>query len=202
MAAIPAGEPTSLFAIDARPLPIHLMRPFVLLILLAPMAQAQTVDSLSVTERWFPDPSTAVRRAALVPGGGQIYNRQYWKLPIAYGALAGTAGFALWLNDRYLEHRHAYLYIAWRDDPQEPNKFGQYQGAYEALGELPEELLRGRRNVYRRNRDLTYFAIGAVYGLTLLDAYASAHLLRFDVSEDLSMRVHPNGAGVGLTVRW
>lgn len=72
------------------------------------MAQkAQVVDSLSVKpdslkffKRIFAD-STSLSKmswtAAILPGYGQIYNKEYWKLPILYGALG--IGTALFINE-------------------------------------------------------------------------------------------------------
>ena len=39
--------------------------------------------------------------SALLPGFGQIYNKQYWKLPILYGTLGTSLGLCLWSNSKY-----------------------------------------------------------------------------------------------------
>src|SRR6478672_8764989 len=41
-----------------------------------------------------PQPKRAAFYSAILPGAGQIYNRQYWKLPIVYGG-AGAAVYFL-----------------------------------------------------------------------------------------------------------
>ena len=134
-------------------------------------------------------PRGALWRAAVLPGWGQVYNRQYLKLPFVYAGLAGITATALVLNDRYLFYRHAFLYkrseemVAsgqWTENP-----FLRYKGAYDEVvaryGEVSSEPLRTQRDKLRRNRDLSYFGIGLFYGLTVLDAYVNAHLLDFAI---------------------
>ena len=160
-------------------------------------------------------PRGALWRAAALPGWGQIYNRQHYKLPVVYGGLAGLAYAVLRTNGNYLLYRHAYLYAAYRpDDETGQRRYQQYRGDYYELldrigvpaaqGEdRASELaprLRENRDILRRNRDLLYIGVGLFYGLTILDAYVNAHLLDFDVSEDLSVRVFPIPGGVGAVL--
>ena len=54
-----------------------------------------------------------------------------------------------------------------------------------------KELLRKRKDTYRRYRDLSIFAFIGVYLLSVIDAYVDAELSNFDITPDLSMRVEP-----------
>lgn len=152
-------------------------------------------------------PKKALVRA-LVPGWGQLYNRQYLKMPIVYAGLGLIGAGAVYANGRYLRYRHAYLFTARRNDAGQP-VFPQYAGDYALLlSELdlpPESTLdtqeiarrrarlepqfRTQRDNFRRNRDLLYIGIGLWYGLTILDAYVSAHLFDFEVGEDLAVHM-------------
>ncbi len=166
------------------------------------------------------DPNTALRRA-LLPGWGQLYNRQYYKIPFVYVGIAALAGSALLVNQRYQLYRHAYLYTARVNSDGQPI-FPEYESDYfELLRDLdirpesnlmPDEIIsrrsrlepqiRAQRDALRRNRDLLYFGIVAWYGLTIIDAYVSAHLSEFDVSESLSIEVTGGLHRVGLAFSW
>lgn len=142
---------------------------------------------------------------AFVPGWGQAYNRQYIKLPVVYGALGGLGYAAVRLYGKHQDYRCAYQWKGFEDQVEagiiEANPRPECEADYDALlaaagrDELPASTLRTQRDALRRNRDLTILLIGAVYALQVLDAYVSAHLLDFDVSEDLSLRVVPTVRG-------
>ncbi len=46
--------------------------------------------------------------AAVLPGYGQIYNKQYWKLPILYGTLGAGIGLFIHENNTYRPLKRAY----------------------------------------------------------------------------------------------
>ena len=50
---------------------------------------------------FIPNPTKATWLAVVFPGGGQIYNRKYWKLPIIYGGFAGCAYALSWNGKMY-----------------------------------------------------------------------------------------------------
>lgn len=166
-------------------------------------------------------PRGALWRSLAVPGWGQYYNRQFLKMPIIYVGLGGLLGTTIYMNQRYLRYRHAYLYIARQNEDGSP-VFPSYQTDHDKLldqlGFVPESALseaeiatrrarlapgfRKNRDNLRRNRDLLYISIGLFYGLTVLDAYVNAHLLDFDVSDDLTVSLHPLPRGAAATVRF
>ena len=57
------------------------------------------------------DPRKATFRSAVLPGWGQIYNREYWKLPIVYGALAIPASLYVYNNNYYKRMKFAYVAV-------------------------------------------------------------------------------------------
>ena len=61
----------------------------------------QETKSLKEMSRWQPDPKRALWLALVIPGGGQIYNRKYWKLPIVYGGFIGCLYAMNWNNTMY-----------------------------------------------------------------------------------------------------
>lgn len=132
---------------------------------------------------------------ALIPGGGQIYNRKYWKLPIVWGALA-TCGYFIAFNGRMYNEYHAAYRDLMSDDPATNTAWLAFapQGAqaadYAQYSSLKGTLQRGN-DYYRRYRDLSIVLAIGVYGLSILDAYVDAELFTFDISPDLSMRVTP-----------
>lgn len=155
-------------------------------------------------------PRGALWRAAVVPGWGQLYNRQYLKIPLVYAGLGGIVGLALYNNGRYLLFRHAFQHKAflegrYAEGEGPPASYAEdYARALVLLGvaggSVSSSELERIRDKYRRDRDLSYIGIGLVYGLTVLDAYVSAHLLDFDVGEDLTVSVRPAPGGVAAAL--
>lgn len=62
-------------------------------------------------EPWFSDSmslSKVCLTAAVLPGYGQIYNKQYWKLPILYGTLGTSIGLAVHQGSKYKPLKREY----------------------------------------------------------------------------------------------
>lgn len=170
----------------------------------AARAQPDSVRAQILEQKGFsPDhsPRGALWRAAAVPGWGQLYNRQYLKLPFVYAGLAGGVYAVSAMTDRYLLYRHANLFKIGQQEAGRTsgeNPYQHFQGDYEEVvrrvgGELSGDQLRSTRDKYRRWRDLSIVGTGLFYALTMVDAYVSAHLLSFNVGEDLAVDVRPTG---------
>jgi hypothetical protein len=178
--------------------------------------QAQTQvpakDSVAV-EVFRPNPTRAVLYSAIFPGLGQIYNRKYWKLPIVYGGFLGCVYAITWNGGMYTGYKNAYGDFtggsgnSWMEYR---NLITYYSGTNYTQQQLqnmtPDEVaalkqtlnsrgfpgtLKSRKDMYRRNRDLSWIVSVGVYALCMIDAYVDAQLFEFDVTDNLSMRVDP-----------
>ena len=163
-----------------------------------PTWKEQERQTLSQMERessaWEPEPRLAVWLSLLVPGGGQIYNRKFWKLPIVYGGYVGCIYALTWNQSTYSDYQNAYVDIM-DDDPDTKSYEDFLPPRYEIDTELEawlKDVFKQRKNKYRRYRDLSIFAFAGMYIVAAIDAYVDAELSHFDISPDLSLRVQPS----------
>lgn len=152
---------------------------------------------------WRPDPQRALWMAMVIPGGGQIYNRKYWKLPIVYGGFVGCVYALMWNNMMYKDYQQAYLDIM--DDDPTTASYNKFLHLGRTITPENEEryksVFKSRKDRYRRWRDLSFFCMVGVYVVSVIDAYVDAELSEFDISKDLSMKVRPTVMGSGLNSR-
>ena len=139
-----------------------------------------------------PDPAKATWCALVFPGGGQIYNHKYWKLPIVYGGFLGCAYALNWNNQMYSDYSQAYVDIM-DDDPGTASYEDFLPPRYdiEANKDYLTRVFKNRKDNYRRQRDLSIFCFIGVYILSVVDAYVDAELSNFDITNDLSVQVQP-----------
>ncbi len=166
-------------------------------------AQPDSVRAEILEARGFsPDhsPRGALWRSLAVPGWGQWYNRQYIKIPFVYAGF-GALGTRIYLTHReYLLFKRAHLYARGPElaEEGEENPYREYEEQFnevtDRLGGERMSAMREQRDRFRRQRSIAVLGTGLFYALTVLDAYVSAHLLTFDVGDDLSLRVRPTGS--------
>ena len=151
-----------------------------------------------------PNPKISWKVAIIFPGFGQIYNRQYWKLPIVYGGLMGCAYAITWNNKTYQDYKNAYfdIMVDSRNDPkgENPDSWSQsWQDFVPSTSDKAARLqdknfhtsLKRGKDYFRRYRDLSIIIGGAIYMIFVADAYVDAQMFDFDISPDLSFRVTP-----------
>ena len=131
------------------------------------------------------EPNKAALMSALVPGAGQIYNRKYWKAPIAWIGLGASA----FLAHDYFVQTQTYGAAADATAKGKPIN-ATYRQGYD-LATLTETQLRTLQDDSRRYMYMNIAIFSAVYALNIVDAYVDAHLKEFDINDDLSFQVKP-----------
>ncbi len=161
------------------------------------LLMAQTVDTLQaqpVKASFQPDPDMAIWLAAVVPGLGQIYNRQYWKLPIVYGGAMGLVYAVSWNNMMFTDYRKAYIDLI--DNNPNTKFYEKVLPAGVVIDSSNKDyytrVIKNKQDSYQSNRDLTIICCAVLYLLTLVDAYVDAQMADFDISPDLSMQIAPS----------
>jgi Family of unknown function (DUF5683) len=146
------------------------------------------------------DPRKATIRSAMIPGWGQIYNHKYWKLPIVYAAVGIPAYTYFWNRSLYHQYQQAISIIdtyAQQGISPVPDsviaRLPSYVGYLVSYGD--ENSLRTYRNEYRKDEDYSILFFLLFWGLNVVDATVDAHLMYFDVSDQLSMHLQQPSPG-------
>jgi len=154
------------------------------LLLLVSLAGVSQTDTAGQDTGKMPhSPRRATILSACLPGAGQIYNGKWWKTPIIYAGFAGLGYSVYFNNGEYKEFKKAYIHATDND----PNTIPEYLGT--------PDYFQSRRNYYKRYRDLSVIGMAALYALQILDANVDAHLMYFDVSDDLGFKLLPPSSG-------
>lgn len=125
----------------------------------------------------YPHAGKATLYSLLVPGLGQIYNREYWKVPIYLGLMGFGIHYYFDCAKNFERFRSIYL--------EASNPDISYDGPITAQQALYY------RNLYRRYRDYAMLATVAVYLLQIIDANVFSYMHNFEVTDDLSMNMSP-----------
>lgn len=146
------------------------------------------VENITVEEKIvpqiFPNPKAVMRKSMLIPGWGQITNKQVWKVPIVYGLIGGLTYYSISLTKDYHDFRAAYYNL---NSDNQDFKFGPTPAYLENINSAS---LLNQRDFLRNRRDFIYVSIALAYILNFVDAYVFAHLRPFDVSDDLSLNTN------------
>jgi|TARA_R110001583_G_scaffold151435_1_gene303367 Family of unknown function (DUF5683) len=141
-------------------------------------------------------PSKAAFYSAVLPGLGQAYNKKYWKIPIVWGAIGAGVYFYVRNDKQYDRYRDAYKsrLAGFQDD--------------EFYGVISDDGLIRAQQQFNRNKEMSLLITIGLYALNVIDANVDAHLLQFNVDENLSLSPHyqynemENTSDLGLTVNF
>lgn len=125
----------------------------------------------------YPKPGKATLYSLLVPGLGQIYNGELWKLPVYWGGMIGSFHFYSVNRKNYERFRMIYNR---NNDP-----------SYTEELPISAETAKYYRDVYRRYRDYSVLAILGFYLLQVIDANVFAFMHDFDTSDDFAVSLEP-----------
>jgi hypothetical protein len=143
------------------------------------------------------------KRAALfglIPGGGQIYNNKYWKLPLVYGL-----GYLIVYNYQFNNTRFQFYkdLLILKDQDASDEEIVSFVEGYKTIEgtndisssffvSITQSRVQSLHDGYRSGVQSTYMYAFLWYGLTIMDAVVDAHFSTFDISDDLSLNIQPN----------
>ncbi|WP_031429225.1 DUF5683 domain-containing protein [Flavimarina sp. Hel_I_48] len=128
-------------------------------------------------------PAQVAFYSAVLPGLGQAYNKDYWKVPIVYAALGTGVGIAVYNQKEFQRYRTAYKdRIAGRiDEFTLVAEDGTLNEVFTA-----DALLRAQTQ-FRRNKELAILISAGIYVLQIVEANVRAHLSQFNVDDTLTL---------------
>jgi hypothetical protein len=127
-------------------------------------------------------PKKAAWMSAVLPGLGQIYNKKYWKLPVIYVGFGVIGYLGYNYYTKFNKYKDTYL-VRSKLDTTSTDYFPEI---------LSKDLLYENWNYYRRNFELTCIVGSLFYILNIIDASVDGHLYKFDISDDLSLKIEPD----------
>ena len=138
---------------------------------------ATLMDGVYNYKRDLPhQPGKATLYSLLLPGLGQAYNGEYWKIPLYYGLMLGAANYMVINNRNYQRYRMIYSQVS---DPESGVTVMSAEGA------------KSYRDIFRRYRDYSIVILAAVYLLQVIDANVFSYMRDFELNDNLSMNVTP-----------
>lgn len=132
----------------------------------------------------FPQAGKATLYSALLPGLGQAYNGEFWKIPVYYTGLMVSAHCLVTNNVNYKRYRRIY------------NEATAENSTYS--GPVSSSTAKYYRDVFRRYRDYSIVALMGFYVLQIIDANVFSYMHDFELNDDISMSVSPAVISSGM----
>ncbi|MBU3822636.1 hypothetical protein KO566_11220 [Flavobacteriaceae bacterium XHP0103] len=144
------------------------------------LVAGETIDPLT--------PSKAAFYSAVLPGLGQAYNKKYWKVPIVWAAIGTGIYFYTTNNKNYNRYRDAYKsrLAGFKND----EFYFDAQGNQLVEPRVTTDGLERAQKFFRRNKELSILVTVGLYALNIIDANVDAHLMQYNVDENLTLVPH------------
>jgi len=133
-------------------------------------------------------PAKAAFYSAILPGLGQAYNKKYWKIPIVYAALGTGIYFYTYNNKEYNRYRNIFKrrQAGFKDD----EFYLDPQGELLASPRVTDDGLIRAQKLFRKDKEVSLLVTIGIYVLNIIDANVDAHLLQYNIDENLSLTPH------------
>lgn len=126
----------------------------------------------------YPNPNKALYLSLVFPGGGQLYNKRWWKAPIVWGGYAALIYSASYNTKWYKIFREEYIAAVNNGE----RKYPQFNA-----GDV-----KRLRDQFDKRKQLSYIGMLGLHIVQAAEAFVDCHLKTFDVSDDLSFRLKPS----------
>ncbi|KXK39820.1 MAG: hypothetical protein J5I52_06045 [Saprospiraceae bacterium] len=113
-------------------------------------------------------PGKAALYSLLIPSGGQIYNKKWWKVPLALGIDGSLTYVLIYNRSHYKTAQQNYLTALETGDPR-ASRYKQ------------------QRDFYRKWSEYSWLWLIGGHLITVVDAFVDRHMMEFDISPDLSL---------------
>jgi|TARA_B110000305_G_scaffold97818_1_gene110310 hypothetical protein len=152
---------------------------FLITLIISQSIFSQQVDQKKENEKILA-PSKAAFFSAILPGLGQAYNKKYWKIPIVYGAIGTGIYFHNENNKSYKKYRGAYKrrLAGFTDD--------EFWGTGLTPNISNDGLVRAQKQL-KRNKEMSILVTIGLYALNIIDANVDAHLMQYNIDDNLSL---------------
>ncbi len=131
--------------------------------------------------------SPMVAISLVVPGFSQLYNEQYWKIPVLYGAVGAGIGLWAWQSNKYRPYRDLYDYYLDRPVKSGSPGYAEYKAT---MTELQSNMIK-----YNTNRQLAFGFAAASYIYFLVDGTLNYKGYADDVKKATTLSTVCPGAG-------
>lgn len=116
-------------------------------------------------------PGRAAFYSLVIPSGGQVYNKRWWKVPLALGVDGGLTYVLIHNRSQYRKSQSLYEQALLEKNP--------------LAGRLKEQ-----RDYFRKWSEYAWVWLIAGHLMTVIDAYVDRQLMDFDISPDLSFSTY------------